>query len=195
MPEMDYTHLTQDERYQIYILKKAGHNQNAIASLMNRDKSAISRELARNKGRRGYRQKQAQEFAVARKQATVNGRHIAPETWAFAQAKLALQWSPEQIAGYLKTHGEPTVSHETLYRRIYADQLYLDPTKVDAAFYAGMKMHYTEAQIMELGAFIAFHYGMQVFMRTLQAFPLRGPGGAPVSQEEAKLIYGPRVGR
>ncbi len=108
MPEMDYTHLTQDERYQIYILKKAGHNQNVIASLMNRDKSAISRELARNKGRRGYRPKQAQEFAVARKQATVNGRRIAPETWAFAQAKLALQWSPEQIAGYLKTHGEPT---------------------------------------------------------------------------------------
>lgn len=33
----------------------------------------------------------------------------------------------------------------------------------------------TEAQIMELGAFIALHYdGMQVFMRTLAAFPLRG---------------------
>jgi len=49
----------------------------------------------------------------------------------------------------------------------YADQLYMNPASVDAEFYAGMKRHYTEAQIMELGAFIALHYGMQVFMRTL----------------------------
>jgi alkylhydroperoxidase family enzyme len=49
----------------------------------------------------------------------------------------------------------------------YADQMYLNPASVDTAFYAGMKHHYSEAQIMELGAFIALHYGMQVFMRTL----------------------------
>jgi len=50
----------------------------------------------------------------------------------------------------------------------YADQMYLDPTKIDAAFYAELKKHFTEAQIMELGAFIAFHYGMQMFMRSLR---------------------------
>lgn len=54
----------------------------------------------------------------------------------------------------------------------YSDQMYLDPGKVDAAFYDELKKHYTEAQIMELGAFIALHYGMQVFMRTLDASPL-----------------------
>ncbi len=98
-------------------------------------------------------------------------------------------------AGSADYDDDPRFSDAEKWALRYADQLYLDPTKVDAAFYAGMKMHYTEAQIMELGAFIAFHYGMQVFMRTLQAFPLRGPDGAPVSQEEARLIYGPRVGR
>lgn len=51
----------------------------------------------------------------------------------------------------------------------YADQMFLDARKIDAAFYNEMKKHYTEAQIMELGAFIAFHYGMQMFMRTLGA--------------------------
>jgi alkylhydroperoxidase family enzyme len=51
----------------------------------------------------------------------------------------------------------------------YADQMYLDPAKVDAAFYAELKKHFTEPQIMELGAFIAFHYGMQMFMRSLGA--------------------------
>ena len=51
----------------------------------------------------------------------------------------------------------------------YADQMYLDATKVDAAFYAELKAHFTEPQIMELGAFIAFHYGVQMFMRSLGA--------------------------
>jgi alkylhydroperoxidase family enzyme len=50
----------------------------------------------------------------------------------------------------------------------YADQMYMNPASVDAGFYAGMKQHYTEAEIMELGAFIALHYGLQVFMRTLE---------------------------
>lgn len=53
----------------------------------------------------------------------------------------------------------------------YADMMYLDPNQVDRAMYDELKRHYTEAQIMELGAFIAFHYGMQVFMRTLDAAP------------------------
>jgi len=57
----------------------------------------------------------------------------------------------------------------------YADQMYLDPSKVDAAFYDELKQHYSEAQIMELGAFIALHYGMQAFMRTLDAAPLAAP--------------------
>jgi alkylhydroperoxidase family enzyme len=51
----------------------------------------------------------------------------------------------------------------------YADLMYRAPAEVDAAFYAALKRHYSEAQIMELGAFIAFHYGMQMFMRTLAA--------------------------
>ncbi len=56
----------------------------------------------------------------------------------------------------------------------YAGQMYLDPDKNDAAFYTRLKEHYSEAQIMELGAFIAFHYGMQVFMRTVDARPMAG---------------------
>lgn len=51
----------------------------------------------------------------------------------------------------------------------YADQMYLDATKLDAGFYAELKTHFTEPQIMELGAFIAFHYGMQMFMRSVGA--------------------------
>jgi hypothetical protein len=49
----------------------------------------------------------------------------------------------------------------------YAEQMYLDASKVDETFYDEMKQHFSEAEIMELGSFIALHYGMQVFMRTL----------------------------
>jgi len=50
-----YTQLTQEERYQIYILNKAEYNQAEIAELLERDKSTISRELRRNRGLKGYR--------------------------------------------------------------------------------------------------------------------------------------------
>lgn len=53
----------------------------------------------------------------------------------------------------------------------YAHLMYREPERVDHAFYEEGKQHFTEAQIMELGGLIAVHYGMQVFMRTLQPGP------------------------
>lgn len=49
----------------------------------------------------------------------------------------------------------------------FARDLYLAPENIDADFYAAGKRHWSEAQIMELGAFSALHYGMQAFMRVL----------------------------
>ncbi len=69
----------------------------------------------------------------------------------------------------------PRFSEAEKWALRYADLMYLDPARVDAAFYAAMKRHYSEAQIMELGAFIALHYGMQVFMRTLGNCDLKRP--------------------
>ena len=51
----------------------------------------------------------------------------------------------------------------------YADLMFLDANQLDKSFYDEMKQHWSEAQIMELGAFIAFHYGMQMFMRSIGA--------------------------
>ncbi len=52
----------------------------------------------------------------------------------------------------------------------YADLMFLDAGQVDKA--DEMKMHWSEAQIMYIGAFIAFHFGMQMFMRSRDAVPL-----------------------
>ena len=51
----------------------------------------------------------------------------------------------------------------------YADLMFLDANQLDKAFYDEMKKYWSEPQIMELGAFIAFHYGMAMFMRSLGA--------------------------
>ena len=120
---MNYTHLSQPERYQIHILSKAGHDQSEIADMLSRSKSTISRELKRNCGKRGYRPKQAHEFALARRRIRNNGRRICASTWAFVDANLEQQWSPEQISGYLKVNHLSGVSHESIYQRIYVDKL------------------------------------------------------------------------
>lgn len=49
----------------------------------------------------------------------------------------------------------------------FADLMYLDANQIDKKFYDEMKKHWSEAQVMELGAFIVCHYGMQMFMRSL----------------------------
>ena len=51
---MNYTQLTQEQRYQIAVLNKAGHFQIDISRLVGVHKSTISRELKRNHGQRGY---------------------------------------------------------------------------------------------------------------------------------------------
>ena len=64
---MSYTQLAQGERYQIYALKKAGHDQAEIAKIMGRDPGTISRELRRNRGLKGYRPRQAHHLALMRR--------------------------------------------------------------------------------------------------------------------------------
>jgi IS30 family transposase len=112
--KMNYTHITREERYQIYALKKAGHKQYEIAEVLERSESTISRELSRNCGRRGYRPKQAHSKSVERQ--SINARTIDDATWQFAQERLLEQWSPEQISGHA------AISPETVYQRVYANK-------------------------------------------------------------------------
>jgi IS30 family transposase len=51
-----------------------------------------------------------------------NARRVPAEAWQFACEKLAETWSPEQIAGYQRAENLPRLSHESIYRRIYADR-------------------------------------------------------------------------
>ena len=118
---MSYTQLTREQRYQIYALMKAGHNQSRMAILVGCHKSTISRELRRNRGLKGYRPYQADELAYDRQCAAYRAR-IAWQTWQQVERLLRQDWSPEQITGRLKLEQQPTVSHECIYLYIYAEK-------------------------------------------------------------------------
>jgi IS30 family transposase len=118
---MSYTQLTQEQRYQIYALLKIGHNGTEIASVLGSHKSTISRELRRNCGQRGYRPKQAHFLAITRRYH--KPVRIQPETWKMIEDKLQLDWSPEQISGWMGRHQVIRVSHEWIYQYILVDKL------------------------------------------------------------------------
>lgn len=115
-----YKQLTQEQRYQIYALMKMGHKQTEIAEVVRVHKSTVSRELQRNRGQRGYRPKQAHQLALSRRNKAK--RRIQPEIWALIEAKLRLDWSPEQVSGWLIRKEGIRISQEWIYQYILADQ-------------------------------------------------------------------------
>lgn len=118
-----YKHLSREQRYHIYVLKKAGLKQKAIASVLGVSPSTISRELRRNLGLKGYRFEQAHRMATERRKlaARLNVYRIPDSVKQRVIAELQKDWSPEQIAGALAKENLP-ISHETIYRMVIADR-------------------------------------------------------------------------
>jgi transposase, IS30 family len=119
----DYNQLTQELRYQIEILKKAGKNQKEIAGLVKVSPSTICRELQRNKGKKGYRPKQAQLKAENRRKLTAKPLKMTTEAIGLIDCKIIMDWSPEQISGWLKEEQGISISHERIYQHIWTDKL------------------------------------------------------------------------
>ena len=67
----------------------------------------------------------------------------------------------------------------------------LDPGRIDAAFHDALRRHYSEEEMVELGAFIGFNIGYHTFFGTLKFYPMFAPDGRLVSQEESARLYGP----
>ena len=119
-----YSHLTRDQRCQIYALKKRGFTQREIAVDIGVSQGTISRELSRNKGLRGYRFLQAHRFAVQRGSARRSVPLVMTPCLIARVERFLLdyQWSPEQICGALYNEDGTKVSHESIYRHIWADK-------------------------------------------------------------------------
>lgn len=118
------TALTLEEREEISRGVAAGSSLRAIAEQLCRSPSTISRELKRNGGIDRYRATEAQANArkrARRRKDCLLAKH--PRLYRLVRSKLLLDWSPEQISGWLKrTYPDDKslrVSHETIYKSLF----------------------------------------------------------------------------
>jgi len=116
--------LSSQEREEISRRLAQGHSLRTIARRLRRAPSTVSREVARNGGRGRYRaalaDRRAWQAAQRPKRCRLAGRRRLRRAVA---AKLARQWSPQQIAGWLgdtfPSDPDMQVSHETIYRSLF----------------------------------------------------------------------------
>lgn len=85
-------------------------------------KSTISREFGRNKGRRGWRPRQAQELRDERRKQCVNAQRHSLLEWAEVERLIRLDMSPEQASCRFALECGLKISHETIYVHIYEDK-------------------------------------------------------------------------
>src|ERR1700722_1124529 len=117
-----YSHLSEDERDQIGVLRAAGRSMGAIARELGRAKATISRELQRNAlplggdsplhGAGAYQLRRRREAILEREAAL---RLVVGDVRGEG-------WTPEQISGWLKSGNEPrlrAIGCETIYAFIY----------------------------------------------------------------------------
>lgn len=120
---MTYHQITSGERYMISALRKQGFSLAHVGHQLGRHRSTIGRELRRNGCRHGYyRPSVAVTRAVTRRSVSRRNQRFSPEQLRRVDTLLARQWSPEQVAGYLRRRGELHISHETIYRHIWEDR-------------------------------------------------------------------------
>jgi len=115
--------LTLAEREEISRALAVGQSIRHIAMRLERAPSTISREISRNGGCRSYRANQADQAAWDRAcRPKLCKLAQSPKLAQLVAEKLQIQWSPEQIAGWLKrTYPDVAdqVSHETIYRSLF----------------------------------------------------------------------------
>src|ERR1700676_2574819 len=116
--------LTLREREEISRGLASGSSIREIAKCLERAVSTVSREVARHGGRPAYRASQADgeawESALRPKRCLLS---IHVKLRNIVASKLILDWSPEQISGWLKIQypddESMRVSHETIYRSLF----------------------------------------------------------------------------
>jgi transposase, IS30 family len=121
---MMYHQITFAERYTLGVLRRDGLSPAAIARTLGRHRSTILREVQRNQARSDgtYRPQLAEWYACSRRSHSRRNRQFSGADLRRVRALLAEHWSPEQVAGRLRLEGRLQISHETIYRYIWADK-------------------------------------------------------------------------
>lgn len=122
---MSYRQITSEERYMLSALRMQGISQAAIARQLGHHRSSISREIRRNQCNDGFYRPSKADSRTRRR------RSHSRRNWRFSERHLQmvitllrLDWSPEQIAGWLRLYRVFNISHQTIYRHIWYDRCY-----------------------------------------------------------------------
>jgi IS30 family transposase len=112
------------EREEISRGLAAGRCYRVIATGLSRAPSSVSREVARNGGRKRYRAQAADVAAYRRARRPKPSKFgLVPRLRAIVEDRLAHRWSPEQVAAWLRRtypdDPEMQVSHETIYLSLF----------------------------------------------------------------------------
>jgi len=115
-----YQQLTQEQRYQISGLRKAGMTLSTIAESVGVSASTISRELRRNSTSSGYDAKTAHNKSINRRRSAAKASKREPVTDTIIRESIALGWSPAAISirMYIECPEATRLSHTTIYRRV-----------------------------------------------------------------------------
>ena len=116
-----YTHFTTEERELSRVFKAQGFSIRAIARMLNRSPSSVSREFRRNSYANGtYAAHHADKlYKKRRKNCGRKPKLKSGTAREYVLDKMALRWSPEQIAGRAKRDKELfNISFPTIYRAI-----------------------------------------------------------------------------
>ena len=116
---MSYSHYTLEERKCLQELRDKGWSIHQIAKATGRAPSSVSRELNRNKSRKGYGFWYANNLSISRRRKGHPMNRLAQDTelGRYVREKLALYWSPECIAETWRLeHPDDPVGFATIYR-------------------------------------------------------------------------------
>lgn len=121
---MHYKQLNEEERHRIGALRLEKKSLAHIARRLGRAASTVSRELRRNRYPTDgcYRAYHAQSMASGRRRRSRSGGRIPRAVRRAVETLLRRDWSPEQIAGHGAMDGGLRISHETIYRWVWADK-------------------------------------------------------------------------
>ena len=121
---MTYHQITYAERYTLGLLRRQGLSPAVIARVMGRHRSTIVRELRRNRANSdgSYRPQLADWYARGRRSRSRRNRRFSKADFRLVKGLIEQQWSPEQVAGFLRRERILRISHETIYRYIWENK-------------------------------------------------------------------------
>jgi transposase, IS30 family len=122
---MSHSHFKKYDRDEISILLKKGYSHREIAGILGKHHSSVSREIERNKVNDVYDpDKSSHKARTRRKKSKYYGMKINENFGLkkFVEDKMKAFWTPEQIAGALKSlnSGQGVISIPSIYKYLYS---------------------------------------------------------------------------